>query len=70
MSADHETCARESRMLTLQVAAEAGSVVPRTIRRAIARGELTGYHVAGAVRVDAAELTAWLRSRPIDAVMP
>lgn len=38
---------------------------PRTIRRAIAAGELPGYKVGSAVRVRVDELDAWMASKAI-----
>ena len=58
------------RMVSLEVAAETLGVSPKTIRRMIAAGEITGYKVgAGSagrrpIRVDAADLDALLHPIP------
>jgi excisionase family DNA binding protein len=52
-------------MTTIQQTAERGAVAPRTVRRAIARGELAAYRIAGAIRLDCSEVDQWLTSRPI-----
>ena len=50
---------------TLDAAAERLDVNPRTIRRMIARGELTGYRFGDrALRVDQAEVDAAMRPIP------
>ena len=54
-----------TRMTTIGDTAERGAVAPRTVRRAIARGELSAYRIAGAIRLDASEVDLWLTSRPI-----
>ena len=53
------------RWLTQAEAAEYFGVTDRTIRNYIARGQLTGYRLAGrSVRVDASELDKLLRPIP------
>jgi excisionase family DNA binding protein len=49
---------------SLAAAAERLAVHERTIRRMIARGEIKGYRVGSAVRVDSAELDAALQLLP------
>ena len=50
---------------SLDAAAERLSVDPRTIRRMIARGEITGYRIGTkALRVDPAEVDAALHPVP------
>ena len=53
------------RLASLIDAAEYASVNPRTLRRRIADGTLTGYRMGPRlVRVDLNELDAWLRPIP------
>lgn len=53
------------RLATLAEAAEYAACNPRTIRRRIADGSLTGYRMGvRAIRVDLAELDAMLRPIP------
>ena len=53
------------RYAPLSVAAEYASVSPRTLRRRIAAGDLTGYRIGPRLlRVDLAELDAMLRPIP------
>jgi excisionase family DNA binding protein len=49
---------------SLHAAAERLAVHERTIRRMIARGQIKGYQVGSAVRVDPAELDAALQLLP------
>ncbi len=51
--------------VSLSVAAERVSLCDRTVRRAIARGELTGYKFGKAVRVRLDELDDWAASKAI-----
>lgn len=56
------------RLASLADAAEYAAVHPRTLRRRIASGELTGYRLGGRViRVDLDELDALLRPIPTTA---
>lgn len=49
--------------VTLTVAADRLSLCDRTIRRAIAAGELTGYKFGKALRVRLADLDRWAETK-------
>lgn len=53
------------RFVSLNVAGDRVGLCARTIRRAIGRGELTGYKLGSALRVDLDELDAWVRSQAL-----
>jgi excisionase family DNA binding protein len=57
---------RPANLVSLQTAAEHLDCSPRTVRRLIATGELTGYRVASGrtIRVSLAEVDALLREIP------
>lgn len=60
-----------ARYESIQDAAERLDVDPRTIRRAIAAGKITGYRVGGRllrVRID--EIDNWVRPIPTAAAAP
>jgi excisionase family DNA binding protein len=54
------------KLVTIETAAEHLKVAPRSIRRYIALGKLTGYRVAGAtlIRVDLADVDALAKPIP------
>ena len=55
-------------MLSLAVAAERAGVCQRTLRRAIALGELKQYRLTQrAIRVKASDLDAWIESKAVQA---
>lgn len=51
--------------ISLSDAAKIASLSPRTIRRAISRGEFTAYQVGGSLRLARTDVHAWLTSRPL-----
>jgi len=51
--------------ITLDAAGERHDLHPRTVRRAIARGDLPGYKIGRSLRVNVDELDAWVKSKPI-----
>ena len=59
------TATRTRRLTTLALAAEYAGVDPRTLRRRISAGDLTGYRLGPRlIRVDLNELDAMLRPIP------
>lgn len=50
------TTARPRRLVSLETAAEQYDVHPRTLRRRIADGTITGYRVGRLIKVDLPEL--------------
>ena len=57
---------QDSRWLTVREAAAFSKVSVSTLRRAIRRNRLTAYRVSGgsAIRLDKADVDAWLRQCP------
>lgn len=53
-----------TRLLTVAQAAEHLKVTPRTIRRMVARGQLTGYRLGRLIRIDAGEVDRLLVEIP------
>lgn len=49
--------------VTLDAGAERVSLCSRTLRRAVASGELTGYRFGKALRIKLADLDAWAESK-------
>lgn len=52
-------------LATLDAAAARVSLHPRTLRRAIAAGELAGFKFGAAVRVDLLDLDRWIESKAV-----
>ncbi len=60
------TATRTRRLTTLALAAEYAGVDPRTLRRYVAAGDLTGYRLGPRlIRIDIDELDAMLRPIPV-----
>jgi excisionase family DNA binding protein len=53
------------KLLTLEQACETVQLSPWTLRRAIARGELEAYKIAGRVRMSEAALQQWIKEAAI-----
>ena len=60
----------KARFASLQDAAEQVALHPRTLRRAISAGELTGYKFGKALRVRLDELDAWVESKAMPTARP
>jgi len=51
--------------LSIRDAAEIAALSPRTVRRAISRGEVNAYKVGGALRLVRDDVHAWITARPL-----
>jgi excisionase family DNA binding protein len=51
--------------MSIRDAAKIASLSPRTIRRAISRGEFTAYQVGGSLRLARTDVHTWITSRPL-----
>jgi excisionase family DNA binding protein len=64
-ASQNQTLSRRHQLVSLAAAADATDVHPRTVRRWIAAGRLTGYRVGPRlIRVDLAEVDALLHPIP------
>lgn len=53
------------RLATIDTGAQIADLHPRTLRRAISAGELTGFKFGRALRIDLDELDRWISSKAI-----
>lgn len=56
---------RHGQLATIDVAGERAGLHPRTLRRAIAAGELRGFKFGRALRIDLDELDRWIESKAV-----
>lgn len=60
-----KTTPRHGQLATVEVGGERTGLHPRTLRRAISAGELTGYKFGRALRIDLDELDRWIASKAV-----
>ena len=56
--------------MSIRDAAKIAALSPRTVRRAIGRGEVNAYKVGGSLRLVPDDVHAWITSRPLVTVKP